>query len=105
MAQSTITVGFDQETKRRIDKLIKALEKTHTKEDPLLLTDLGTISIQEILDVLPNRTVIAGPEFHDEIYQKSGTVWYGVGSNVPWDTASLAERGPFSVLRRGEGSR
>lgn len=51
---------------------------------------------------LPNRTVIAGPDWHDEVYQKTDTdEWYAIAQEAPWTSRSLRARGPFTVLRHG----
>lgn len=53
--------------------------------------------------VLPLRTVIAGPSWHDEVYQKCGTdEWYAIAQQHPWTSRELVSRGPFSILRLGE---
>lgn len=104
----TIQVELSQSAERKIDKLIRAVERLNAKEEkapgPVVfpLDDEACLSEEEKLRSFPIRTVIAGPEWHDEIYQKSGEDdWYPIGSNVPWTTAGLATRGPFHVLRRG----
>lgn len=53
---------------------------------------------------LPPRTIVVGPEWHDEVYQKCGTdEWFAIAQEHPWTSRSLVARGPFTVLRFGEG--
>lgn len=107
-----IKVEFSQSAERKLDRIIRALEKMGA--DPLAGTrfDLKNkvaplegdsyLSEEEKLRSLPLRTVVAGPEWNDEVYQRSDEdEWYAIGSNIAWTTAGLATRGPFHVLRRG----
>lgn len=60
----------------------------------------GLLQQEAELIVLPAGTVIAGPAWHDEIYQKGGTdEWYAVAQETPWTSRSLLPRGPFTILR------
>lgn len=52
---------------------------------------------------LPLRTVVAGPSWNDEVYQKTDTdEWFSIASDAPWTCRSLAACGPFAILRLGE---
>lgn len=65
---------------------------------------MSTLTDEVELIALPTATILVGPSWHDEVYKKCGTDdWFSIGSDVPWSARSLAPRGPFSVLRFGEG--
>lgn len=56
----------------------------------------------EKLKSLPIRTIVTGPEWNDEVYQKfDDDKWFGIAADIPWTSLDLAPRGPFRVLRRG----
>jgi hypothetical protein len=55
--------------------------------------------------MLPVRSVIAGPNWNDEVYQKTDTdEWFAIAQEIPWTSRSLRARGPFTILRFGEGT-
>lgn len=57
----------------------------------------------EELNQLPPRSIIVGPSWDDELYQKSDYIhWHTPGSTDDWDGEQLEHRGPFAVLREGE---
>ena len=54
------------------------------------------------LDLLPLGAVIKGPEWHDEVYQKTGDDRFAtIGTENSWTIGELARRGPFSVMVPG----
>lgn len=62
-------------------------------------------NLYEEIDLLalPPGTVIAGPDWHNEVYKKVDTdEWYGIGSDAPWTARALTPRGPFHILKMGE---
>jgi hypothetical protein len=64
---------------------------------------MKVVSTLEELERLPYRSIIVGPSWDDELYQKAdATNWLTPGSSDPWDSFSLESRGPFVVLREGE---
>lgn len=64
---------------------------------------MKTVTTLEQLNELPPRSIIVGPSWDDEVYQKVDNVdWFAPGNDVPWDSESLEHRGPFAVLREGE---
>jgi len=108
MANGTpkIEVTLSTETKRILNRLVLAVESLEKfKGHYDVFGDATPEGISQILNALPDRTVIAGPEWHDEVYQKSGETWYGIGSGMPWEAKDLGPRGPFNVLRRGGSGR
>lgn len=57
----------------------------------------------EEIERLPCRSIIVGPSWDDELYQKADALnWLTPGSEEPWDSFNLEPRGPFVVLREGE---
>lgn len=81
-----------------------ALPWTPPIADPDQQTSTGDkMNDTQKLTDLPIRSVIAGPEWHDEVFQKvDDNKWLSFGSDRPWSAKDLTPRGPFTVLRRGE---
>lgn len=63
----------------------------------------GALEQEAELIVLPPGTVILGPSWHEECYQKGGGVdeWWAPAQEHPWTSRSLLPRGPFRVLHVG----
>jgi hypothetical protein len=57
----------------------------------------------EDLEGLPAGTIITGPAFNDELYKFDGAVWWTTGSESSWNSHQLEPRGPFKLLRIGDG--
>lgn len=55
------------------------------------------------LIMLPPGTVIMGPEWHEECYQRGGGTdeWWAPAQSEPWTSRSLLARGPFRILHMG----
>lgn len=64
---------------------------------------MKTVSTLEEIEKLPCRSIIVGPSWDDELYQKADAIhWLAPGSEDPWLSDQLESRGPFVVLREGE---
>lgn len=63
----------------------------------------GLVEQEAELLVLPPGTVLLGPEWDEECYQKGGDTdeWWAPGQEVSWTSRSLLSRGPFTVLHVG----
>ena len=87
-------------------ELLEARELLQTRADHAgrLADEIAALKPRVVTTVaelimLPEESIIRGPDWHGEVYQKSGDVeYFGIASAMPWLASNLQPRGPFTII-------